>query len=51
MQHLLTQPGARVTVTVEISASLAESAPDAVVRTVSENARTLRFRAFGSEEV
>jgi hypothetical protein len=31
-------------------AELPEGAPDNVVRTVSENARTLRFKVFGFEE-
>jgi hypothetical protein len=34
---------ARVTITLEIHAELPDGAPDQVVRTVSENCRTLRF--------
>jgi hypothetical protein len=50
VQHLVAQPGAKVKITIEIEAELAEDAPDSVVRTVSENARTLRFKTFGFEE-
>lgn len=48
--HLSTLAGARVTVTLEIQAELPDGAPDHVVRTVSENCRTLRFRGHGFEE-
>ncbi|MCS7016730.1 MAG: hypothetical protein NZM42_11515 [Gemmatales bacterium] len=44
IQHLAGQVGARVKVTLEIEAELPDGAPDSVVRTVTENARTLRFR-------
>lgn len=44
IQHLAGQVGARVKVTLEIEAELPDGAPDNVVRTVMENARTLRFR-------
>ena len=50
IQHLAGQVGAHVKITLEIEAELPEGAPDNVVRTVSENARTLRFRVFGFEE-
>jgi hypothetical protein len=50
IQHLAGQVGARVKVTLEIEAELPEGAPDNVVRTVSENARTLRFKSAGFEE-
>ena len=35
--------GANVTVTLEIAAEVPDGAPDNVVRTVTENARTLKF--------
>jgi hypothetical protein len=44
IQHLAGQVGARVKVTLEIEAELPVGAPDSLVRTVTENARTLRFR-------
>ncbi len=44
IQHLAGQVGARVKVTLEIEAELPDGAPDSLVRTVTENARTLRFR-------
>ncbi len=50
VQHLATQRDARVTLTLEIEAELPEGAPDHVVRTVTENARTLKFRNQGFEE-
>jgi hypothetical protein len=37
-------------VTVEIQAELPEGASDEVVRTVTENARTLKFKSYGLEE-
>jgi hypothetical protein len=45
--HLSGLIGANVTVTLEISAEIPDGAPDNVVRTVTENARTLKFE-FGS---
>ncbi len=45
IQHLAGQVGARVKVTLEIEAELPNGAPDNLVRTVTENARTLKFRA------
>ena len=50
IQHLSSLVGADVTVTVEIQANLPDGAPDHVVRTVTENARTLKFKQFGFEE-
>lgn len=44
IQHLVGQVGARVKVTLEIEAELPDGASDGLVRTVTENARTLRFR-------
>jgi hypothetical protein len=50
IQHLTTQPDARVQLTLEIEADLPEGAPDNIVRTVTENARTLKFKDQGFEE-
>ena len=47
--HLVGLVGARVTVTLEIDAELPNGAPDHVVRTVTENGRTLRFSTQGFE--
>ena len=40
----------RVTVRLEIEANVPNGVPDDVVRTVSENARTLRFADHGFED-
>jgi len=42
--------GAAVTVTLEIEASIPNGASEQLVRTVSENSRTLHFESFGFEE-
>jgi hypothetical protein len=47
--HLVGLVGARVTVTLEIEAEMPDGAPDHVVRTVTENGRTLRFSNQGFE--
>lgn len=43
ISHLSSLVGAKVTVTLEISAEVPEGAPEHVVRTVTENSRTLKF--------
>jgi hypothetical protein len=48
--HLVGLVGAEVTVTLEIDARLPGGAPDNVVRTVTENSRTLKFTNQGFEE-
>ena len=48
--HLAGLVGARVTVTLEIEAEIPAGAPDNVVRTVTENSRTLKFTARGLSE-
>lgn len=50
IQHLASQIGSRVKVTFEIEAELPDGAPDHIIRTVTENCRTLRFEQFGFEE-
>jgi predicted AAA+ superfamily ATPase len=47
--HLAGQLGADVTVTLEIAVSLPKGAPDQLVRTVTENSRTLKFTTHGFE--
>jgi len=41
--------GATVTVTLEVEAEIPSVAPDHVVRTVTENSRTLKFTGHGFE--
>jgi predicted AAA+ superfamily ATPase len=48
--HLVGLVGAEVTVTLEIDAWLPDGATDNVVRTVTENSRTLKFTNQGFEE-
>ena len=43
IQHLTALNGAKVKVTLEIEAEIPEGVPDDVVRTVTENCRTLKF--------
>lgn len=47
--HFVDVAGARVQVTLEIEAVAPEGVPENVVRTVTENARTLKFRTHGFE--
>lgn len=48
--HLTGLVGSQVTVTLEIEARLEDGASDALIRTVTENARTLKFSSHGFEE-
>ncbi len=48
--HLAGLIGAKVKVTLEIEAELPGGAPENVVRTVTENSRTLRFTSHGFEK-
>ncbi|HZQ00786.1 MAG TPA: Swt1 family HEPN domain-containing protein [Reyranella sp.] len=48
--HLVGQMGAEVTVTIEIEARLPNGANDQLVRTVTENSRTLKFESQGFEK-
>lgn len=49
IQHLTSIVGASVEVTLEIHALVPEGVPDHVVRTVTENCRTLKFTSQGFE--
>jgi len=48
--HLSGLVGATVTVTLEVEASIPAGVPDHVVRTVTENSRTLKFTSQGFEK-
>jgi len=48
--HLAGLVGAKVKVTLEIEAEIPTGAPDHVVRTVTENSRTLKFTSQGFEK-
>ena len=50
IQHLASLLGANVKITLEIEAQLPDGAPENLIRTVSENCRTLRFEQFGFEK-
>jgi predicted AAA+ superfamily ATPase len=50
VQHISKLVGAQVDVTLEIRADIPEGAPENVVRTVTENCRTLHFKDHGFEE-
>lgn len=50
VQHLVALRGAQVEVTLDIAADIPGGAPKQVVRTVTENGRTLRFTSQGFEE-
>ena len=47
--HLSGLVGAKVTVTLDVEAEIPSGAPDHVVRTVTENSRTLKFTSHGLE--
>jgi hypothetical protein len=50
IRHLAGLADSDVEVTLEIRASTPEGMPEGVVRTVSENAKTLKFETFEFEE-
>ena len=50
ISHMSGLVGAKITVTLEIEAEIPNGAPDNVVRTVTENARTLKFKNQGFEK-
>ena len=47
--HLVGLVGAKVKVTLEVEAEVPSGVPDNVVRTVTENSRTLKFTSQGFE--
>jgi len=49
IQHLTALNSDAVTLTLEISATIPQGVPDAVVRTVTENCQTLKFKSHGFE--
>jgi len=50
ISHLAGLVGSNVTVTLEIEAEIKPGAPDNVLRTVTENCRTLKFMSQGFEK-
>lgn len=50
ISHLAALIGANVTVTLELEAEIPSGVPDNVVRTVTENSRTLKFTSQGFEK-
>jgi hypothetical protein len=50
IQHLAGLMGSQVEITLGIQVELPDGTPDHIVRTVTENCRTLRFKAHGFEE-
>ena len=50
VQHLTSLLGASVEVSIEIHANIPAGVPENVVRTVTENSKTLKFDEFGFEE-
>ena len=50
VQHLTALMDANVKITLEVEAVLPGGAPENVVRSVTENCRTLKFDSHGFEE-
>ncbi|MEI8194598.1 MAG: AAA+ family ATPase, partial [Phycisphaerae bacterium] len=50
VQHLSSLTGVAVKVTLEIEAEIPQGASDELVRTITENCRTLKFKSQGFEE-
>ena len=50
VEHLTSQPGAEVEITLEIQAQVPSGIPEKTVRDVSENCRTLKFKTFEFEK-
>lgn len=50
VQHLADLPGATVEVTMEIQVRMPDGASEQVVRTVTENCKTLKFKSHGFEQ-
>lgn len=49
-QHLAGLVNAKLEVTLEISADIPDGVPENIVRTITENCRTLKFKTHGFEE-
>jgi hypothetical protein len=49
LEHLSILPGAEVQVTLELRVGVPDGVKEDVVRTVSENAKTLKFQTFSFE--
>jgi hypothetical protein len=49
IQHLTGLVGSEVKVMLDVSANIPDGVPENVVRTVTENARTLKFEQSGFE--
>ena len=49
VQHLALLPDSQVEIVLEIQAEIPNGVPENVVRTVTENCRTLKFRSQGFE--
>ncbi len=50
IQHLTLLKGSRVEVSLEVHAEIPDGTPENVVRTVTENCRTLKFTSYGFED-
>ena len=50
IQHLASLPNSEIVITVEIQARVPSGVPEHIVRTVSENCRTLKFTSQGFEK-
>lgn len=50
VQHLSSALGTTVKVTIEVEADIPSGASDELVRTITENCRTLKFKNYGFEE-
>jgi hypothetical protein len=50
LQHLTSLIGANVKVTLEMNVEVPEAVPDHIIRTVTENCRTLNFKSHSFEE-
>jgi hypothetical protein len=50
IQHLASLVGSQVQITLEVQVQLPEGVPDHVIRTVTENCRTLKFKTHNFEQ-
>ncbi len=50
INHLTTLKGSNVEITLEVTAEIKDGVPAPIVRTVTENCRTLKVKAYGFEE-